>query len=79
MTYIKTSNGKMKIHNVKPIKMEEKMSGEEPQYPMLHLSMKDLPEMKNWKIGGSYEVAMELEQDSISKDGGSFLIKKIKV
>ena len=36
--------------------------------PMIHLTSKDLPDIKKWKIGGKYKVTMALKQTSMSED-----------
>ena len=36
--------------------------------PMIHLNSKDLPAIKNWKVGGKYKVTMMLKQKSMSID-----------
>lgn len=38
------------------------------------LSVKQLPEIKNWRIGGRYRVLLELEQTADDEHGASFNI-----
>ncbi len=77
--YKKVSEGKMKA--VKP------MGGDMPKmdhkwYPSFNLSDKDIPAAKDWKVGNTYKIEMEVKQSSMRHDsmGHSFTfeIKKIK-
>ena len=36
--------------------------------PSLSLSQKDLPAIKNWKVGGKYNISLSVEEVSMSKD-----------
>lgn len=35
--------------------------------PTLSLSSKDLPEIKNWKVGGKYRITIDVEQTASRK------------
>ena len=35
--------------------------------PMLSLDSKDLPDIKNWKVGGKYTITLTVEQTGLSK------------
>lgn len=37
------------------------------QQPTLNLSIKDLPDIKDWKVGGKYTIQLEVEQTSAEK------------
>lgn len=37
--------------------------------PRIHLTAKDLPSIKNWKVGGTYTVTMKLKQTSMQEGG----------
>lgn len=37
------------------------------ELPSFSLSEEDLPEIKNWKVGGKYRLLVEVEQVSLSK------------
>ena len=38
------------------------------QLPSFRLTEKDLPEIKDWKVGKRYHLEMEVEQVEVSKD-----------
>lgn len=63
-----------KYTRIKPIswKQEMKTENNEKHYPTLSLSIRDIPEIKDWKVGETYNVALELKQVSMSqhKEGG---------
>lgn len=69
-----------KLKKITPSKPEELK--EKPQYPTLYLSSKDLPEIKNWKVGKTYKLIIQVKQTSMREDienriDASFDIKKI--
>lgn len=45
-----------------------KPSAVERMKPMLHLSEDDLPEIKDWKVGGKYTIVLEVEQTGAHKN-----------
>lgn len=53
----------------------------------IHLSDKDLPELKSWEVGKIYKVTVEMEQtgmnihehDGKRRTNGTFEVKSIKV
>lgn len=57
---------------------------DEKPCPMLHLTSKDLPEIKKWKVGQTYDLVLKVKQvganintyDSILR--GDFEILKVK-
>ena len=67
---------------LKPVK-PQKLGGEvaEKYYPSLHLSDKDLPAIKKWKVGKTYNLTVQVRQTSLSVDDrgthASFEIRKI--
>lgn len=55
-------------------------------FPTLNLKLTDIPEAKDWKIGGKYTISLQVEQTAIrqskEKNGGgdvTFEIKGIKI
>lgn len=44
------------------MKMKEQLGAIRKMKPMVHLSSEELPELKDWKVGGKYKVELELEQ-----------------
>lgn len=36
--------------------------------PSFSLTVKDLPEIKNWKVGNKYKLEIEVEQTSMAKE-----------
>jgi len=55
---------------LKPVKGKKtQMSADMPkrELPNFSLSEDDLPEIKNWKVGGKYRLIIEVEQVSLSK------------
>lgn len=46
---------------------------DDKHYPTINLSLKDLPEAKDWKVGETYNVSFKLKQVSKneSKNGGT--------
>ena len=72
-----------KTHKIHP----EKMGGEVPTvkeyYPSFSLKLKDIPEAKDWEVGKTHKLALEVKQTSLSKREGEegdvrFDILKIK-
>ena len=51
---------------------EMKMSEVAPSggKPYLHLSFKDLPEAKNWKVGEIYKIGLEVKQTEMHESEG---------
>ena len=49
---------------------QPKLSAEMPQKmpPEVSFDKTELPEIKNWKVGGKYELKLKVEQISIGKD-----------
>ena len=72
--------GALKLRAVKAKKPS--FAKEQSYRPSLHLSFKDLPEAKEWEVGKTYKLAMEVKQVSKSIREGegdaSFEIFKIK-
>ena len=54
------------VVNVPTVKIQHD-SPEMKELPSLHLSSEDLPELKDWKVGGSYKLELTVEQTSLSK------------
>jgi hypothetical protein len=76
-----TSTGYMK--KVTPTSGAE-LPSKEKYYPSIHLSSKDLKEIKNWEVGKTYKVILEIKQKSMSEDAdktisASFDIIKIGI
>lgn len=48
--------------------------------PSLHLTAKQLPEIKTWRVGGRYRVLLELEQteQTPDKSGGTFDVLNVQ-
>ncbi len=73
---------KMNFKKIKPKGVETK-GKEKKYYPHLRISLDDLPEAKEWKIGETYQVAFELEQTGMVKDEytneASFDIKGVHI
>ena len=40
----------------------------ERMYPEIHVTSKDLPEIKDWKVGKKYNLMVEAEQVGLHKD-----------
>ncbi len=77
-----TSDGYMK--KVIPQKQGIDSSPEEKRYPFIHLSSKELPELKKWEVGKTYKIILEIKQKSMSEDSNkeisaSFDIIKIGI
>lgn len=69
-----------KLKTITPIKPKE--FKEKPHYPTIYLSSKDLPDIKNWKVGETYTLIIQAKQTSMREDEdkkieASFDIKKI--
>jgi len=45
----------------------------EPVYPMISFREVDLPEIKDWKVGGEYEIIIKTKQKSIHEVSGGEL------
>lgn len=62
----------------KPIAVSNK-----PIYPRITLSVKDIPEIKDWKVGETYEVELTLKQVGVSnneyENSASFEIRAVSV
>lgn len=76
----------MPMRTVKPKSYSETypmpMKAEQKHYPEMSLDITTLPEIKDWKVGKSYKVTMEVEQISMNLDksghgSARFAIKKI--
>ena len=67
------------MSNITPEQPEARIS--EPIYPSLHLKLKDIPESKNWKIGGKYTLLVGVKHSAIREDqhGGQVTLDVIKV
>lgn len=59
---------KPKYTRIKPIswKTEMKSENNEKHYPTLSLSIRDIPEIKGWKVDETYNVSLELREVSMS-------------
>lgn len=57
----------MKLENLK--KQKEALSGAMEMKPRFHLSSKDLPEIKKWKIGKEYEISLKVKQKGMHEEG----------
>jgi len=69
------------LKKVSPQSMDVMMDNKK-FYPSLHLSSKDLPAIKNWEVGKTYNINLEVKQTSMSEEMGgdmhaSFEIRKI--
>lgn len=67
---------KPKYKRITPRSWKDNMSpstGDDKNYPTINISLKDLPEAKDWKVGETYFVGFELKQVSMSqsKNGGN--------
>lgn len=60
---------------VKP-SMSEKPS-DDYFLPTLRFDYMSLPAAKDWKIGETYKLMLEVEQTSANKDGASFKVSKV--
>jgi len=57
------------------------------QSPTLWLTEKELPEIKDWKVGGTYQIALTVKEVAVSQDSrdsypekrATFEIKKAEV
>lgn len=70
----------MKMHTIKGDDMMK--TAEMPvMLPSFTLTEKDLPAIKNWKVGRKYKLAIEVEQVSMHKDeyGKSPLTARFKI
>ena len=76
----------MPMRTVKPKSYSETyampMKAEEKHYPEMSLELITLPEIKDWKVGKTYTITMEVEQISMNIDkfghgSARFAIKKI--
>ena len=78
--YKKISDGKMK--SVTPMTMGEMPRMRDKMYPSFHLPIKDIPQAKNWKIGGKYKLELEVVQTAMhfdeTREEVSFEIKRVK-
>lgn len=45
-----------------------KVSDDNREKPTLSLTAKDLPEIKDWKVGSKYKLEIDVEQTGLSKD-----------
>lgn len=43
-----------------------KQAESKPRYPTLRFQLKDLPEAKNWKVGTTYHLELDLKMTGIS-------------
>lgn len=74
-----TDSGKMRVvkgHNSPPDTVEMSKPG-------FHITSKDLPELKNWKVGEKYKLELEVMQKHAGSRAegvveGYFVIDKIK-
>ena len=56
---------------IKPMSLETAEKPSKGYYPSLHLSHKDLPIAKTWKIGDDYELMLKVRQVSTELREGS--------
>ena len=78
--YHNTDSGKLKV--VTPRSLE--MPKETKYYPGLSLSSEDLPVIKDWKVGETYKLEVEIKEKSMREDEkkkvhADFDIRKIAV
>lgn len=68
-------------------KISEAVAIKTDSMPRISFTVKDLPEIKDWKIGGKYKLDIEVEEVAISKDEwgdnepmrATFKVKKVNV
>lgn len=77
-----TSTGYMK--KVIPQKAGVESPSKEKWYPSIHLSSKELPELKKWEVGKTYTLILEVKQKSKTENmpdeiSASFDIVKIGI
>lgn len=59
---------KGKVQNVKVVNKVELAEKEyKPMPPTIRLTTDDLPEIKNWKVGKTYKIILDVEQTSMSQ------------
>ena len=60
----------LKTKKIEPEKFERATVERPIMRPGFHISLKHLPEAKNWEIGKTYKIILEIKQTSISVDIG---------
>lgn len=76
------------MRKVKP-KQDEYVTGpalkakkSEPRYPSMRLDLDTIPEAKNWKVGESYRIEVEVKMTGLSQsrydNSAEFEIRKIE-
>lgn len=53
------------IVNTPTVKIEHEKSEPYKETPTIRLTSEDLPELKDWKVGGKYNLSLEVEQTSM--------------
>ncbi len=48
--------------------MKVEATGMDKMPSMIHLNSSDLPEIKEWKVGKTYKIVLEVKQISLSQD-----------
>lgn len=56
------------MKTLKPEAMETSMADHSYMLPTFSLTEKDLPAIKDWKVGKKYKLEIEVEQISVSKN-----------
>ena len=69
----------MEMRSIKKEKPNYELPMNEGMLPHLSLSLKALPEAKDWKIGEKYNLALQVRQKMINENDVHFEIVKIGV
>jgi len=62
------------IVNTPTVKIEHEKSKPYKETPTIRLTSEDIPELKDWKVGGKYSLSIEVEQTSM-RQGSEYEIE----
>lgn len=74
----------MQMKTIKPEKMSNMDMPSEGYYPHLDLSSDEIPQIKDWEVGKSYKIVLEVKQTSKREDkdkkiSACFEVRKVGV